>query len=128
VTERLTEEIAARKVRIRDLARQLMPTSGQAFSARIARVDLEILRTWGDPRALAAQGIEALTAFVCTVSHRMHGHAKATAWLQAATDAIGLYGADDAVPFAALAADLATEIALLEALEAARAPHEQRRE
>jgi transposase len=128
VTERLTEEIAARKVRIRDLARQLMPTSGQAFSARISRTDLEILRTWGDPRALLAQGIDALTEFVATVSHRMHGRAKAQAWLQVATEAVGLYGADDAVPFAALAADLATEIALLEALEAARAPHERRRE
>lgn len=128
VTERLTEEIAARKVRIRDLARQLMPTSGQAFSARIARTDLEILRAWGDPRTLVAQGIEALTEFVGTVSHRMHGRAKAQAWLQAATEAVGLYGVTDAVPFAALAADLTTEIALLEALEAARAPHEHRRE
>jgi transposase len=128
VTERLTEEIAARKVRIRDLARQLMPTSGQAFSARIARVDLEILRTWGDPRTLAVQPLETLTDFVTTVSHRMHGRAKAQAWRQAAVEAVGLYGNTDAVPFAALAADLATEIALLAALEAARAPHERRRE
>jgi hypothetical protein len=50
VTERLTEEIAARKVRIRDLARQLMPTSGRAFSATIAHTDLEILRAWGRPQ------------------------------------------------------------------------------
>lgn len=128
VTERLTQEIAARKVRIRDLARQLMPTSGQAFSAKITRTDLAILRVWGDPRTLAAQPIQALTEFVCTVSHRMHGQAKAQAWLQAAVEAVGLYGDTDAVPFAALAADLATEIALLEALEAARAPHERRRE
>jgi transposase len=128
VTERLTEEIAARKVRIRDLARQLMPTSGQAFSGRIARTDLEILRAWGDPRTLVAQGIETLTEFVTTTSQRMHGRAKARAWLLAATEAVELYGDTDAVPFAALAADLATEIALLEALEAARAPHEHRRE
>jgi HAMP domain-containing protein len=58
----------------------------------------------------------------------MHGRAKAQAWLRAATEAVGLYGQDDAVPFAGLAADLATEIALLEALEAARTPHERRRE
>jgi transposase len=128
VTERLTEEIAARKVRIRDLARQLMPTSGQAFSATMSRADLEVLRAWGDPRTLAAQPLETLTEFVGTVSHRMHGRAKAQAWLQAATEAVGLYGDTDAVPFAALAGDLATEIALLEALEAARAPHERRRE
>lgn len=128
VTERLTEEIAARKVRIRDLARQLMPTSGPAFSATIARTDLEILRAWGDPRTLLAQPIEALTEFVTTTSQRMHGRAKAQAWLAAATEAVQLYGDTDAVPFAALAADLATEITLLEALQAARAPHERRRE
>lgn len=128
VTERLTEEIAARKVRIRDLARQLMPTSGGAFSKTIARTDLEVLRAWGDPRTLVAQGIEALTEFVTTVSRRMHGRAKAEAWMAAATDAIELYADTDAVPFAGLAADLATEIALLEALEAARAPHQRRRE
>jgi Transposase len=122
VTERLTEEIAARKVRIRDLARQLMPTSGRAFSATIAHTDLEILRAWGDPRALVAQGIQALAEFAATVSRGRHGHAKAAAWIAAATDAVELYGTTDAVPFAALAADLATEIALLTALEAARAP------
>jgi transposase len=128
VTERLTEEISARKVRIRDLARQLMPTSGRAFSATIAHTDLEILRAWGDPRALVAQGIQALAEFAATVSRGRHGHAKAAAWVAAATDAVELYDADDAVPFAALAADLATEIALLAALEAARAPHARRRE
>ena len=63
-----------------------------------------------------------------TTSQRMHGRAKAQAWLQVATEAVRLYGHDDAVPFTALAADLATEIALLEALEAARAPHQRRRE
>jgi transposase len=128
VTERLTEEIAARKVRIRDLARQLMPTSGAAFSKTIARTDLEILRTWGDPRTLVAQGIEGLTEFVTTISQRMHGRAKAEAWLTAASEALEVYCDTHAVPFTALAADLATEIALLEALEAARAPHERRRE
>jgi transposase len=46
----------------------------------------------------------------------------------AATEALALYGDSDAVPYEALAADLATEIALLEAIEAARAPHERRRE
>lgn len=128
LTERLTEEISARKVRVRDLARQLMPTSGQAFSKTIARTDLEILRAYGDPRALVALGIETLTAMVEEVSQKMHGRDKAQAWMAAATEALVLYGDDDAMPFSALAADLATEITLLEALEAARAPHQRRRE
>ena len=128
VTERLTEEIATRKTRIRDLARQLMPTSGRAFSKTMGRADLEILRAFGNPKVLAAQGLSALTAWVEQISQHMHGEAKARAWLTAAEEALDLYGDSDAVPFEALAADLATEIALLDALEAARAPHERRRE
>jgi transposase len=128
VTERLTEEIATRKRRIRDLARQLMPTAGDAMSRHLSRTDLEILRAFGDPRSLVAEGIETLTAFVVEVSHKMYGRPKAEAWLAAAEEALALYGDSDAVPFEALAADLATEIALLDALEEARAPHERRRD
>lgn len=128
VCERLTEEMATRKRRIRDLARQLMPTSGQAMSSQLSRTDLEVLRTFGDPNILVTQGIDALTEFVVKVSHRMYGQAKAEAWLSAATEAVALYGDSDAVAFDALATDLATEIALLDTLEAARAPHERRRE
>lgn len=50
VTERLTEEIATLKRRIRDLARLLMPTSGRALSRQLSRADLEVLRTWGATR------------------------------------------------------------------------------
>ncbi len=128
VTERLTEELATRKTRIRELARQLMPTSGRAFSRQIARVDLELLRAYGDPRILAEMELAELTHFVEQVSHHMHGEAKAAAWLDAARAAVELFGSSDAVPFDALVEDLTTEIRLLEALEAARVPHERRRE
>src|SRR5207253_1861356 len=80
------------KTRIRDLARQLMPTAGQAMSRQLSRTDLEILRAWGDPRTLVAQGLEALTAFVVDVSQTMYGRAKAEAWLAAAEEAMALYG------------------------------------
>jgi transposase len=128
VTERLTEEMAERKVRIRDLARQLMPTSGQALSRQLSRCDLEVLRAFGNPKALVAEGVDAIEALIVEVSRGVHGREKAEAFMAAATEALELYGDTDAVAFEALAADLATEIALLEALEAARAPHERRRE
>jgi hypothetical protein len=128
VCERLTEEMATRKRRIRDLARQLMPTSGQAMSSQLSRTDLEILRAFGNPNILVNQDIETLTEFVVGVSHTMYGQPKAEAWLAAAREAVALYGDTDAVAFEALAGDLVTEIALLDALEAARAPHEHRRE
>ncbi len=128
VTERLTEEIATRKRRIRDLARQLMPTSAAALSRQLSRSDLEVLRAWGNPKDLVGAGVEAIDALIQEVGRGMHGRAKAEAFVAAASEALALYGDTDAVPFEALAADLATEIALLEALEAARAPHERRRE
>lgn len=128
VTERLTEEMATRKVRIRDLARQLMPTSAKALCRQLSRCDLEVLATWGDPKALVEAGVEAVDRLIQKVGRGMHGRHKAEAFVAAATDALALYGDTDAVPFEALAADLATEIALLEALETARKPHERRRE
>jgi transposase len=128
VTERLTEEIAARKVRIRDLARQLMPTSGQALSRQLSRADLEVLRAYGCPKDLVEAGVDAIESLVVETSRGMHGREKAERFVAAATEALELYGDTDAVAFEALAADLATEIALLEATEAARAPHERRRE
>lgn len=128
VTERLTEEIATRKVRIRDLARQLMPTSASALSKQLSRADLEVLRAWGKPKDLVAAGVDAVDELIQSVGRGMHARSKAEAFVAAATEAVALYGDTDAVPFEALAADLATEIVLLEALEAARAPHERRRE
>lgn len=127
VTERLTEEIATRKVRIRDLARQLMPTSANALSKQLSRSDLEVLRAWGNPKDLVAACVDAVDELIQSVGRGMHGRSKAEAFA-AATEALALYGDTDAVPFEALAADLATEIDLLGALEAARAPHERRRE
>ncbi len=128
VTDRLTREISSRITRIRDLARQVMPTVGGALSKQLSRTDVEVLRAFGDPRALVALGVDALTEMVVKVSHNMYGRPKAAAFMDAATEALELYGDSDAVPFEALAADLATEIALLEALVAARTAHERRRE
>jgi len=128
VTERLTKEISSRVTRIRDLARQLMPTVGQALSKQLSRTDVEVLRAYGDPRALVALGVDALTEMVVEVSHNRYGRPKAAAFMEAAEEALELYGDSDAVPFQGLAADLATEIALLEALVAARTAHQRQRE
>lgn len=128
VTERLTEEIADRKRRIRDLARTLMPTVGPAISKTISRSDLEVLRNYGDPRELRKLGLEALTALIEAVSRGEHGERKARLYLAAAEEACALYGDSDAVAFAELASELETEIRLLEILEATLAPHAKARE
>ena len=83
-TERLTEEIARHKARIRDLARTAMPLVGQAISKTMGRADLEVLRSHGDPRELLELGVERLTELIARVSRGEHGEAKARAYLRAA--------------------------------------------
>src|SRR5260370_4457669 len=64
VTDRLTREISSRITRIRDLARQVMPTVGGALSKQRSRTDVEGLRAFGDSRPLVALGVRALTLTV----------------------------------------------------------------
>lgn len=127
-TERLTEEIARHKARIRDLARAAMPLVGQAISKTIGRADLEVLRSYGDPRALLGLGLEGLTALISEVSRGEHGEAKARAYLRAAEEAVELYGDSGAASFGVLQEELAAEISRLEVAEAALRPLERRRE
>ncbi len=127
-TERLTEEVASHKLRIRDLARTLMPTVGGAISKTIGRADLEVLRSYGDPRELLRCGAEGLTALISEVSRGEHGRAKAEAFIRAAEESVRLYGDSGAVAFEVLACELAAEITRLEVAEATLRPFERRRE
>ncbi len=127
-TERLTEEIARHKARIRDLARTAMPLIGQAISKTMGRADLEVLRSYGDPRELLKLGLEGLTRLIFQVSRGEHGEAKARAYLRAADEAVALYGDSGAVAFEVLAEELAAEITRLEVAEATLRPLERRRE
>src|SRR5262249_46183190 len=61
-TDRLTRDAAERKVRIKDLARQLLPASPLARDLGIA--DLAVLERYADPRALANAGQAKLTALI----------------------------------------------------------------
>jgi transposase len=127
-TERLTEEIATHKQRIRELARTAMPLVGQAISKTIGRSDLEVLRSYGDPRELCKLGLDGLTRLISEVSRGEHGRRKAQAYLQAAEEAVALYGDSGAVAFEVLAEELAGEITRLEVAEATLRPLERRRE
>lgn len=126
---RLTEEIAGHKRRVVELARQLVPTIGQALASPLTRTDLAVLGRYGDPRKLARTRPDRLATFIGKVSHG-HGDpaGKAAAFIAAARDAVALYGDDVAVPFGALAEEIATEIRLIDQLETERARHEQARE
>jgi hypothetical protein len=90
----------------------------------VGRADLAVLERYADPRALLAAGPAQLTALISAASRGHQGQPRAAQWAAAAQAAIELYGPDDpAVPFADLTAEVATEIRLLQAIQAELAAH-----
>ena len=107
--DRLTQQAARHKTRIKDLVRQLMPMT--PLTGDVGKADLQVLERYADPRALLAAGPAQLAALIRSASRGHQGQARAAQWAAAAQAAIELYGPDDpAVPFADLAAEVATEI------------------
>ena len=126
--DRLTEQIAAHKVRIRHLALQLMPTFSTVITNKLSLCDLAVLERYADPRALLQFGEQRLCALITKTSKGRHGAPRAQAWMHAAQEAVAVYGDDPAVAFADIAAEIATEVRLLRAALAERPAHEQARE
>ena len=123
---RLTQAAAEHKTRIKDLVRQLMPVT--PLTGDIGQADLEVLEHYSDPRALLAAGLAELTQMITAASHHQQGHDRARQWRDAAAAAVELYQDHPAVPFAELAAEVATEIRLLRAIQTELAAHAAARE
>jgi len=119
--DRLTMRAAEHKVRLKDLVRQLMPLT--ALTGDVGQADLAVLDRWADPRALLRLGKAELTAVIAAASRNHLGCARAEQWLAAAEDAVQLYGDHPAVAFVDLAAEVATEVRLIRAIEAELAVH-----
>src|SRR6266849_468782 len=98
--DRLTQAATAHKVRIKDLARQLMPMT--PLTADLGQADLAVLERYADPRALVKTGETRLTRLITKVSHGQQG--------------------------AERAAEVATEVCLLKAITAELAAHATERE
>jgi transposase len=130
VTNRLRDQAGRHKTRIRELARQMMPSIEQAVTSELRLADLVVLERYADPRVLATISPARLARLIATETGGGANYAerKATAWVGAAKAALELYGDDPAVPFPDLADELATEIALLGILEAEMARHAAVRE
>jgi transposase len=124
--ERLTRAASEHKVRIKDLARQLMPMT--ALTGDLGKADLAVLETYADPRALLAVSSAELTRLISTASNKQQGPERARQWRAAAAAAVGLYGDHPAVPFTELAAEVVTEVRLLRAIQAELAVHATARE
>lgn len=124
--DRLTQQAAMHKVRIKDLVRQLMPMTPLTGDLGVA--DLAVLERWADPNLLVNAGIDQITELIAKASRNHQGRQRAAEWLTAAEAAIDLYGGHSAVAFADLAAEVATEIRLLQATGAELDTHATHRE
>jgi transposase len=126
VTDRLTRQASVHKVRIKDLVRQLLPMTPLTGDLGVA--DLAVLDKAADPRQLVKLGEKRLTTMIAKASHGHQGVDRARHWLAAAHAALELYAGHPAVAFADLAAEIATEVRLLRAVEAELARHTGQRE
>jgi transposase len=124
--DRLTQAGAQHKVRIKDLVRQLMPAT--PLTGEVGKADLAVLERFADPRALLAVGVDELAALIAASSSHLQGAERAREWLVAAAEAVELYGEHPAMPYEDLAAEVATEVRLLRAIQAELAGHEEQRE
>jgi transposase len=124
--DRLTRQAAEHKVRIKDLIPQLYPMT--PLTGNLGAADLAVLERWADPRDLAKAGRARLGKVIATASRGQQKAPRVAEWLDAATQSIELYGDHPAVAFAELAAEVRTEVRLLQAIQAELAQHEGARE
>jgi transposase len=124
--DRMTRQIALHKTRIKSLVRQLMPMS--PLAGKITQADLVVLERWADPNALVRVGRARVAAAIAKASHNHTGSERAEEWLGAAHAALELYAGHPAIAFTDVAAEVATEVRLLRALEKELAVHANERE
>jgi transposase len=126
VTDRLTQAGAVHKRRIKDLTRQLLPMT--PLTADLGVSDLAVLERWADPNVLVKAGVQRLAALIAKTSNGRLGAERAAEWITAAEASLDLYAGHPAVAFADLAAEVATEVRLLRAVQAELAAHAAERE
>src|SRR5690606_3099781 len=108
------------------LVRQLMPMT--PLKADIGIADLAVLERWADPNLMVKAGLKRVTTIIAKASKNHLGQDRAAEWIAAAEPAIELYAGHPAVAFSDLAAEVATEVRLLRAIEAELASHAAERE
>lgn len=125
-TDRLTRAGAEHKRRIKDLVRQLLPMSPLTGDLGVA--DLAVLERYADPNTLLRLGSTRLATLIGKASHGHQGGDRAQQWIDAAQSSMALYAGHPAAAFADLAAEVATEVRLLRAVQAELADHAEERE
>jgi len=125
-TDRLTRAGAEHKRRIKDLTRQLLPMS--PLTGELGVADLAVLERYADPNALVRLGAKRLTGLIREASHGHLGADRARQWIEAAQASLALYDNHPAAAFTDLAAEIATEVRLLRAVQTELAGHAAERE
>ncbi len=125
-TDRLTRAGAEHKRRIKDLTRQVLPMSPLVGDLGVA--DLAVLERYADPNALLTLGVKRLTTLIEKASKGHQGIDRARQWIGAAEASTALYNGHPAIAFCDLAAEIATEVRLLRAVQAELAAHATERE
>jgi transposase len=124
--DRLTQQAASHKRRIKDLVHQLLPAS--PLTGELGQADLAVLERWADPHTLVAAGRARLQRLLATASAGQQGPQRAQQWLAAAHAALQLYGNHPAIAWQDLAAEVHSEVRLLRAIQAELAAHSRKRE
>lgn len=125
-TDRLTRAGAEHKRRIKDLTRQLMPMT--PLTGELGMADLAVLEKYADPGAMIKLGPKRLTRLIEKASHNRQGEHRARQWIEAARASLDLYAGHPAAALSDLAAEVATEVRLLRAVQAELAMHAAERE
>jgi len=125
-TDRFTQAGAEHKRRIKDLVRQVLPMTPLTGDLGVA--DLAVLERFADPNTLVRLGLKRLTALIAKSSKGHLGVERARQWLDAAESSLELYAGHPAVAFVDLAAEVATEVRLLRAVQTELAAHATERE
>ena len=115
-------------IRIRQLLYQLIPRFNLAVTGAFAISDLAVLERWANPHRLAAVPRHRLIAFVRKASTGHVPDTRAELWLQAAKEAVELFGTESGIAFDDVAAEIASEIRLWRACQHELAAHETARE
>jgi transposase len=126
--DQLGEVIARHKVRIRELARHVMPMLDSAIKYELSYADLLILETAADPRELVDVDAAELGKRVRTVSNGTKGIEHVEMWQEVARQAVELYGCSEAVAFTDIAAEIQSEIRLLQVAREEQKRHIKARE
>jgi transposase len=124
--DRLTQQAASHKRRLKDLVHQLLPAS--PLAGELGQADLAVLERYADPHALLAAGGARLARVIAKASNGQQGTERATQWRTAAQAALELYGEHPAIAFTELAAEVASEVRLLRATQAELDRHAGQRE